>query len=226
MLTAFSLALGQLFDRRILGVLGACTGLSLAVFVALWWLIDWLLTDLLVDWTFLHTLLDWGGAFVVTIVLAWLLFPLVVSAFVGLFLERVARIVEARHYPYLSPAPGLPFVQGLASSLAFLAVMVAANLLLLLLWFVPIAYPIGFFVVNGLLVGREYFELVALRRLDRERARSLRREHQGELVATGAALTFLLTLPFVNLITPVLATAVMVHRFERWRGDQLAAGGG
>ncbi|MBL9076406.1 MAG: EI24 domain-containing protein [Planctomycetes bacterium] len=228
MLRAFSLAFGQLFDRRVLGVLGTCALLSLAVFVGLWWLIDWLLTDVWVTTGWAHTTLDWFGAFA-AVLLAWFLFPVVTSAFVGLFLERVATLVERRHYPYLTPAPGLPFHQALAASLQFLALVVAANVLLLsllLLWFLPFAYPVGFFVVNGLLLGREYFDLVALRRLDRARTRTLRAAHAGELLLTGAGLAFLLTVPLLNLVTPVFATAMMVHRFERWRGDQLAAGGG
>lgn len=225
MLRAFSLALGQLFDPRIVGVLGLCVAMSLVGFAGLWWLLDWLLTEVLVDTGWLQTALDWLGA-LAAVVLAWLLFPLVVSAFVGLFLDRVARIVEARHYPHLAPAPGLPWHQSLLAALQFLAVLLTANALLLLLLLFPLAYPVGFFVVNGLLVGREYYELVALRRLDRPTAHSLRRAHEGELLLTGAALTFLLTVPFVNLIAPVFATAAMVHRFERWRRVPAQAGGG
>jgi uncharacterized protein involved in cysteine biosynthesis len=197
MVHAFVRALGQMFDRRILGVLCLCTLLSLLAFVGLWWLLDWLLTSVLVD-----------------------------TGFVGLFLDRVARIVEARHYPLLPPAAGLPWHQALLASLQFLALMLVANAALLLLWFFPIAYPIGFFVVNGLLLGREYYDLVAQRRLDLTAARALRRRHEPELLLTGAGITFLLTVPFANLITPVLATAAMVHRFESWRRTATQAGGG
>jgi uncharacterized protein involved in cysteine biosynthesis len=211
--------------RRILGVLCLCTLLSLLAFVGLWWLLDWLLTSVLVDTGPVQTLLDWLGA-LAALVAAWLLFPVVTSAFVGLFLDRVARIVEARHYPLLPPAAGLPWHQALLASLQFLALMLVANAALLLLWFFPIAYPIGFFVVNGLLLGREYYDLVAQRRLDLTAARALRRRHEPELLLTGAGITFLLTVPFANLITPVLATAAMVHRFESWRRTATQAGGG
>lgn len=225
MLRAFSLAFAQLFDRAILGVLGICAVLSLIVFAALWWAVDWLLTDVLVDSGWLRTALDWLGV-LASLVLAWLLFPLVASTFVGLFLDRVARIVERRHHPHLPPAPGLPWYQSLFASLRFLLLLVVANVLLLVLWFFPVAWPIAFVVVNGFLVGREYFDLVALRRLDVGAARALRRRHEGELLLTGAGLTLLMAVPFVNLIAPVFATAAMVHRFEQWRGGQGATGGG
>lgn len=225
MLHAFVRALGQLFDPRILGVLGLCVASSLLAFVGLWLVLDWLLTSVLVDTGPVQTVLDWCGA-LAAVVAAWFLFPAVVSAFVGLFLERVARIVEERHYPDLPPAAGLPWHQALLAAVQFLGLMLLANALLLLLWFFPVAYPIGFFVVNGLLIGREYFDLVSQRRLDLRTARTLRRRHEGELIVTGAAFTFLLTVPFVNLITPVFATAAMVHRFEHWRRREPAQAGG
>ena len=216
MIHAFVRAIGQLFDGRILGLIGACTLLSLACFVGAWFAIDWLITILLAGSETAQTWLTVFGS-VTTLVAAWFLFPLVTSAFVGLFLESVARIVEARHYPDLGKAPGLPLWTGIGSSLRFLVLVIGANVLLLLLWFAPPVYPIGYLLVNGFLLGREYFELVALRRLGPPAARSLRVAHQGELLLAGIAFTFLLTLPVVNLVIPILATAVMVHRFEDWR---------
>jgi CysZ protein len=217
MIHAFVRALGQLFDGRILGLIGACTLLSLACFVGAWFAIDWLLVWLLASYPSLQTWIGGVTTWVATLVAAWFLFPLVTSAFVGLFLENVARIVEARHYPDLGKAPGLPLWTGIGSSLRFLVLVLGANVLLLLLWFAPPVYAIGYLLVNGFLLGREYFELVALRRLGPPAARSLRIAHQGELLLAGIAFTFLLTLPVVNLVIPILATAVMVHRFEDWR---------
>lgn len=230
MFQALTRALGQMFDARILGLIGLCALLSLACFVGAWFMIDGLLSLVFSGGETTSTWLSWAGG-LATAIVAWFLFPLVTSAFVGLFLETVARTVEARHYRHLGPAPGLALWTGIVCSLRFLLLVVGANVLLLALaWiFVP-AYPIAYFVVNGFLLGREYFELVALRRLDPGSARDLRRRHQGELTATGAALAFLLTLPVVNLVIPIFATAVMVHRFEEWRtralpGPRQPAGG-
>lgn len=227
MAIAFSRALGQLFDPRILTLLGVCVVLSTGCFVAAWFGVDWLLTAGLGDYVSSSWLLGMLGG-LVTLVLAWFLFPFVASAFVLLFLERVARIVEARHYPDLPPAPGLPFLTAIGSSLGFLASVLAANaLLLVLLVFFPIAWPVGYLVVNGWLLGREYFELVALRRISPAAARTMRDRRRPELLLTGIGLTFLFTLPIVNLVIPILATATLVHRFEYWRrASPIQAGGG
>ncbi len=224
MLDAFSRAIAQLFDPRILGLIGASVLLSLACFVGAWFGIDRLLGMTFVADSWLgHTLVDW----VATLALVWFLFPIVTATFVGLLLDHVARAVERRHYPDLPPAPGQPFWTGLMASLRFFAVLIGANaLLLLLVVTMPVAYPFAYYAVNGYLVGREYFELVALRRLSIAAARTLHARRSSTVLAAGVLVAFLMTLPFVNLLMPVVATAVFVHLFERWRrAAQVAAGG-
>lgn len=231
MLNAFSRALGQLTDPRILRILGAVVLLSIGCFLASWFGIGWLLhSTRLTECDWLEWPLDVLG-WAATLVLTWFLFPLVASVFVALFLDRIALAVEARHYPDLPPSPGIPWWQGLLCSLRFLGLVLVMNVLLLLLLlvlsvlsvlFVPFvapAYPVGYYAVNGFLLGREYFDLVALRRLQPGPARALRQRHSGELLATGVVGAILATVPLVNFIAPVIVTAVMVHRFEAWRRD-------
>jgi len=209
-------AIAQLFDGRILGLVGGSALLSLACFVGAWFGVDWLLENVLPESGWAQTLAAWFGG-IAALVAAWFLFPTLTIAFVGLFLESVAHAVEVKHYPDLAKAPGLPFFRSVGASLRFLLVVIAANVLLLVTLFVPPVTAVAYFVVNGWLLGREYFELVALRRVTPETARELQRRHGGELLATGMLFTVLLPLPLVNLVIPVLATATMVHRFEEWR---------
>src|SRR3546814_18922147 len=74
-----------------------------------------------------------------------------------------------------------------------------------------------FYLLNGYLLGREYFEMVAVRRLDLAGAKRLRRDFRGRVVLAGAVIAFLLTIPLVNLVTPMIATAFMLHVFEGLR---------
>ncbi len=46
---------------------------------------------------------------------------------------------------------------------------------------------------------------------------TLRKAHRGQLFLTGLVIALLLTVPVVNFLAPVTATAVMVHLFETWR---------
>ena len=56
-----------------------------------------------------------------------------------------------------------------------------------------------------------------MRRFDLAGARRLRRAHRGRLLLAGMVIAFLLTVPFVNLVTPVVATGFMLHVFETLR---------
>lgn len=228
MLRALTLAVGQVFDGRILSLLGASVVLSVACFGVSWLAIGMLLTHTTLFSTgWLETVSDALGA-LLTLVVTWFTFPLLAATFIGLFLEPVARAVEARHYPHLPKAPGLPFFAGLVASLRFLATVIALNAALLLLWFAPPLYPIGYLLVNGLLLGREYFDLVAMRRLSPQDAQQLRSRMGGELLLLGIATAGLATIPLVNFVAPVLVTMVFVHRFQTWtqRAPGQAAGGG
>ena len=74
-----------------------------------------------------------------------------------------------------------------------------------------------FYAENGILLGREFFDLVALRRADIAEVRALRDVYRGRLFVAGVVVAVLLTVPVVNLLTPIVGTAVMVHLFEAWR---------
>lgn len=220
-ISALFKAFGQFGDPRIRRVVWRSVGLALVVLVvlavALWFAVDWLAG--LQGW--MESVADWGAAFVV-LVLAWLLFPAAVSLTVGLFLEDAAEAVEARHYPALPKARAQSVREAIATGTRFALVAIGLNLLALpfylALMFVPPFNLVLFYALNGYLLGREYFEMVALRRLDERQTRAMRRARSGEVFVAGALIAFLMTVPFVNLVAPVIATAFMLHLFERMRG--------
>ena len=216
MFTAFLRAVGQLGDPRVLRVLGYCVLLSIACFAVAWLAIAWLLSTPFFESGWLQTTVAVLGT-LATLVLTWLLFPLLASAFVGVFLEPIATAVEARYYPDLDETSGIGFWAGIGAALRFLILIVVINLLLLLLLLFPPIYPIGYLAGNGYLIAREYFDLVAFRRINPVEARALRSRHSSELLAMGIVIAFLLTVPFVNFVAPVIGTAALLHRFEAWR---------
>lgn len=214
MLSAFERAFGQLRDPRIVRVLALCLILSAALFVALWVGIGYLLTETsLFEIGWLDTAIDILGG-LATALLTFLLFPAVASATAGFFLDSVAEAVEARHYPGLGPVRRQSVGEVLLSSAKFLGVLVILNLaMLVFLPFAPI-FPFVVYGVNGYLLGREYFELVAARRIEPDQVRALRRTHRLTVLAAGVIIAGLFTLPVVNLAAPVIGTAAMVHVFH------------
>ncbi len=219
MLRAFSKGISQLNDRATRKVLGLLMGSALAAFAALLWIVGYLLTATVLFTTgWLETVVDLLGG-LAALMLTWFLLPGVISALVGLFLEKIAEAVEARHYPSLPPADGLAVTTMVATMLRYLGALVFFNLLLLPFLLFPPVFPFVFYGVNGYLLSREYFELVALRRVGAADMRRLRKANRGRLFVAGVVITLLLTVPVVNLLAPVVATAAMIHLFEDWRKE-------
>jgi CysZ protein len=56
---------------------------------------------------------------------------------------------------------------------------------------------------------------VAGRYRSRAEVDAMRLRHRGDLWLAGVVIVLLLTIPLVNLIVPIVATAFMVHIFKR-----------
>jgi CysZ protein len=215
MIRAFQLAVGQLGDPKMRTVIWQSLGLSLVLQVALGWLAWWALQRYgQVDIAWVNPLIRWlGGAAVV--VLSLMLFPAAFGIVISIFLERIADIVEARHYPHLGPARGIPIWTGIWTGLVFLLVLIGLNLLMLPFYIVAIFVAglgaVLFYGINGWLAARLYHELVALRRISPAEVKAWRQANRWVLWPTGVVIVFLGTIPVLNLIVPVVGTAAMVH---------------
>src|SRR6266540_3266832 len=165
----------------------------------------------LVDIWWLNTLIAVMGGLAV-VALTWLLSPAVVTLVISCFLERMIVAVETRHYPDLPAPTHLSLWQNVWVALRFTGVMLLLNLLAIPLYLLlPGVNVVVFYGVNAYLLDREYFELVALRRLDPRAARRVRRSHQMRFFVAGLLITGLLTVPLLNLVAPLIAAAFMVH---------------
>lgn len=156
------------------------------------------------------------GSFLVMIGLSVFLMVPVAAAFTGFYLEEVAAAVEARHYAQLPPARPAGIWDTAVDGLGFFALLIGVNLLSLVLYlFAGPFVPVLFWALNGLLLGREYFMVVALRRLGRREARAMARRHRGQIWLAGVLMAAPLSVPLVNLVVPVLGAATFTHLFHR-----------
>ncbi len=210
MFSAISKTLGQLNDPRIRRVIGKTLGLAVlgyTLFVVLvYLLIGWL--SGLSGW--LEGLAQFGGVFF-AIIIAWFIFPSVAAAIAGVFADEVIDAVEAKHYPGLPPARAVPVLAAVVDGLKLAGIALVVNIAALPLLVIPPVYVFFTWGVNGWLLGREYFEMVAFRRMDRASAHDLRRRHNRTFTIAGVMIAVCLTIPFVNLLAPVLGAAFMVH---------------
>jgi CysZ protein len=192
--------------------------LALLLLAALWLGVGVLLADLhLIGIGWLDWMLAIAGE-IGALVLCWLLYPAMTMLVVGFFLNAVVAAVERRHYPDLPPARRIGIGEAIASVVRLMLLAVVINLALLPLYLLfPVINLFVYYLLNGYLVGREYFDLVALRRLDGGAARAMWRWHRGRLVLAGVVIVLLLSIPLLNLAAPVVAAAFMLHVFEGLR---------
>jgi len=227
MLGDFFRAVEQIRDRRFRNVLlkglGLTVGLLVVVSIAMIWLVSFMVPDTLslpflgeVSWV---EGVAWWASVLLMIVLSAVLMVPVAAAFTGIFLDDVADAVEARHYAHLKPAPDVPMMDTIRDSLGFLGVVAVVNLIALILFFFvgPLA-PILFYVVNGYLLGREYFQMAAMRRLGRAEATLLRKRHTLQIWIAGTLMAVPLSIPLVNLLIPILGAATFTHMYHRLAG--------
>jgi len=220
----FLRALGQLSDPRFRRVLLIGLGLTIALLIAVYAAFLWAVQSFAPDTITipfvgpiggLETLLGWGSALLVTGLSIFLMVP-VAAMFTGFFLEDVVQAVEDRHYPNLAAVPRPKLVDAMIDSFNFFALLVAVNILALILYAVAGPFiPLLFWGLNGLLLGREYFTLVAQRRLGRAGAKALRRRHGAQIWLAGTLMAAPLSIPLVNLFIPVLGAATFTHMFQR-----------
>lgn len=220
----FLKALGQIGDARFRRVLFLGLGLTVvllfAVYAVFVGLIGWLVPDAMTipvigEIAWVDDFLSIASIFLMIFLSVFLMVP-VASAFTGLFLEDVAKAVEDRHYPQLPAVPRLPFYESLVDSLNFLGILIGANLVaaVLYVFFIPAA-PFIFWGLNGYLLGREYFQLVAMRRVGRVEAKAAFRRNLPSIWVAGTLMAIPLTVPLLNLVIPILGAATFTHLYHR-----------
>lgn len=212
MINDFLKSVAQFSDPRfrkvvLIGVAGA-----LATIIGLWLLIWFGLNSItfFTDGGWLESAVDWILGIGLTL-LVILLFPAATVLISSLLLDQIAEAVEDKHYPTLPETRPQPIFEALISGLKFALTALALNILILPLLLAGPLYIIAFYTMNGYLLSREYFELVATRRYDARTVETIRKSRQKKLWLAGIGLTFLMTVPVVNLVAPIIATAFMVH---------------
>ena len=220
--SAFAAALSQIGDPRFRWVLIQGVGLTVLLLFGLYafafWGIAWLVPDAIsLPWIgeigVSDTLISWGSLLLMLVLSVFLMVP-VASAFTGIFLDEVADAVEARHYAHLGPAPNVGLMDNIRESLTFLAIIVVANLAALVLYITPLA-PFVFYGLNGFLLGREYYRMIAVRRMGRQEAGKSFRSNLITIWIAGALMAVPLSIPLLNLVVPILGVATFTHIYHR-----------
>jgi len=149
---------------------------------------------------------------------ALFIMPAVTAFVASFFSDEIAAEVEHRYYPADPPGTAVSVpravIEGVKTGLLALLVYLFA------LPFVLFA-GLGFlilFVANAFLLGREYFLLAAMRFHSVEDAKALRKRHHGTIVVAGAFIAAFVSIPILNLATPLFGMAFMTHMHKKIAG--------
>lgn len=219
---AARLAFQNLFAAETRSVFWKVLGLTLLVLAALWFAIRSIFIYFALPWidALIPGVPDWAGwlSFVFAIfagiglalALALLISP-VTAVIAGLFLDDVAEVVEKKELSGRSARQGDADGRGRAllhqvfrrchcrqPHCAFSAACSRYQ-------------PHRVFLVNGYLLGREFFEFAAMRFRSPADARLFRVKHRTTVFMAGLVIAAFLAVPFLNLLTPLFAASMMVH---------------
>ncbi|MGH6768391.1 MAG: sulfate transporter family protein [Xanthobacteraceae bacterium] len=230
MLDAAGKALAQMFSRPFRRVLIKAGGLALILIVVmaiglhrlLVWLAEsgqsWAENALGLTTNMPLTVLAWVlsvAAALGVIVGSVLLMPAVTALVASFFADDIAQEVERRHYPGEPEGHALPIVpalfQGIKTALLAILIYLVATPFLLLAGFGAII----FFLATAFLLGREYFELAAMRFRTPAEAKQFRKANQSTVFLAGMFIAAFVSIPILNLATPLFGTAFMVHMHKR-----------
>lgn len=137
----------------------------------------------------------------------------------GFFVDDLAALVEADIDPAAPPGRPLPVLAALGLALRFALLSFGVMIVALLLLLVPGVNAVAFLGANAYLQGRQYFEFAALRHLPAAEAAMLRRRHGVTIFGAGLVIAAFVSVPLLNLVTPLFATAFMVRVYKRLAGS-------
>ena len=176
----------------------------------------------LLGFGFLDTFLPWiGGALIV--VIGFVFFPSTIMVIGGLFSDEIISTIEERHYPKNIGSNHVSLLISIRTGLTVIIIATIINICLLPFYALGMLLPglsfVIFYLGNGYLIGRELFETVAQRHLPVNEARQLRKRYFLKVLLGGALITFVATIPLINLATPLFGIGFMVHLYHKFHSE-------
>jgi CysZ protein len=214
MLAAAGQAFEELFTPPFRAVLWKCVGFTVALLAVLIVAVQWSFAYFVAwpDW--IVTTIQWLGGLALVAASIFLI-PPVTSLVAGLYLDDIAATVEKTNFPNDPPGQELPIARSVWLAIKFFLLVLVVNLIALLLLLIPGVNLVAFYLGNGYLLGREYFELAAMRHVSAAEAKRVRRANRLTVLLCGLIIAGLASVPILNLVTPLFATGFMVRMWRR-----------
>jgi len=143
------------------------------------------------------------------------LMPAITSLVASVFVDEVAE-----HYPAEQPGTALPLGLAMQEGIKTALLTILVYLIALPFVFLAGAGFLAFFIATAWLLGREYFELAAMRFRPPAEAKAMRKQNAALVFTAGLIIAAFVSIPIVNLATPLFGMAFMVHMHKRLSGPR------
>ncbi|WP_375611367.1 MULTISPECIES: sulfate transporter family protein [unclassified Bartonella] len=220
--TAAYRALQRLLTSQYRIMILKALGVTFFILTILWLCVHQLFVSYFWPWIaqFLPGLPSWAGwiGFSMLIIfnlglallLAFLIAP-ITAMIGGFFIDSAAEIIEKEDYPNEPIGQALPFQRSLIISFKFVILSLLGNGIAFILFFIPGINLIAFYLINGYLLGHEYFLFAAYRFRTEQNARAFLHTHYTTVFGAGLLIALFVSIPIINLATPLFAAAFMTH---------------
>jgi CysZ protein len=148
------------------------------------------------------------------------LMPAISSLVASFFVDDVGDLVEREYYPAEEPGTALPFSIAMIEGIKTALLTIVVYLVALPFVFVAGAGFLVFFIATAWLLGKQYFELAAMRFRPPAEAKLMRKDNAATVFTAGALIAAFVSIPIVNLATPLFGMALMVHMHKRLSGPR------
>jgi len=158
-----------------------------------------------------------AGFWTVVTFSSYFLFPGIVTMVMGVLADQIASAVEDKYYPNRPGTRKVPVSDIVISAAKLTMIMVVINLLALVPYLLLFFFTVGpgalalFIAINGYLLGREYYEMVAIRHLNQRAVTTSRIANSGKIFIAGALIAGMFLVPFLNILAPIIGAAMMTH---------------
>ena len=137
------------------------------------------------------------------------------SLVAGFFFDEIAACVEREVDPEGPQGRPAPALEAALFALRYAGLSALVGVIALVLLFVPGLGLVAWIGANGYLLGREYFELAALRFRSAAEARAMRSRYELTVFTHGLMIAAFVAVPLLNLLTPLFATTLMARLHKR-----------
>ncbi len=223
MLKIALITIAQIFEPSLRQIFAKSLLISLVSIMACG-LLAWVLLGKfgLLGFGFLDTFLPWiGGALIALI--GFVFFPSTIMVIGSLFSDEIIASIEEKHYPNNIGTNRVPVLTSIRTGLTLIIIATIINICLLPFYALGMLLPGLSFVIyylgNGYLIGRELFENIAQRHLPVNEARKLRKRYFLKILLGGGLITFVATIPFINLATPLFGIGFMAHLYHKFHSE-------